>query len=246
LSHDTLLRFGIFAVVLTAFMALEAVFPARERVETRAKRWAMNFALGAASIVVRRVLGPVTVVGAALYADTRALGVFNLVELPAWCVAAASLVLLDLAMWAQHWAMHRVPLLSMLHRLHHTDRDLDASSGLRFHPGEAAVSIGWKCAAVILLGVPAAIAMAYEIVLSAMAIFTHSNLRLPVWFERAIRWIFVTPQMHHIHHSVIGHERDSNYGNTLSVWDRLFGTYTGEPEGELELGMPARRLSAPQ
>ncbi len=234
---DVALRFGIFAAVLAVFMALEAMFPAQARVGSSVRRWTLNFALGAASVIVRRLLGPVTVAGAAVYADAQGFGLFNLVTFPAPMIAIASLVLLDLAMWAQHWAMHHVPGLTALHRLHHRDRDLDASSGLRFHPGEAAVSIVWKCAAVTLLGVPTEIALTYEIILSAMAIFTHSNLVLPERFERAVRSVLVTPVMHRTHHSVIAAERNSNYGNALSVWDRVFGTYTDKPEGELVLGL---------
>jgi sterol desaturase/sphingolipid hydroxylase (fatty acid hydroxylase superfamily) len=235
---EVVFRFGIFASVLGVFMTLEAIFPARARTEKRVRRWTINFALGAASVLVRRVLGPVTVAGAAVYAGAQGFGLFNLVSLNGLLVAAASLVLLDLMMWAQHWAMHHVPILSSLHRLHHRDRDLDASSGLRFHPGEAAVSILWKCTAVMVCGAPVAIALAYEIILSAMAIFTHSNLYLPRAIERAMRCVLVTPMMHRTHHSVIAAERNSNYGTALSVWDRLFGTYTDEPAGALVLGLP--------
>jgi len=243
-SAETLLRFAVFAGLLAACMALEAVFPARNRVQPRLRRWALNLSLGGASVLVRRLLGPVTVAGAALYASSAGFGLFNLFKMPAALMAVLALMLLDLAMWTQHWAMHRVPLLSALHRIHHTDQDLDATSGLRFHPAEAAVSILWKCGAVMLLGVPASIALAYEIMLSATAIFTHSNLKLPAGFERTIRRVFVTPDMHRLHHSVRREERNSNYGNTLSVWDRIFRTYTDKAEGELVLGMNAPPVTA--
>lgn len=231
MDADTVLRAGIFLGVLAALIALETLFPRKARVTPRLHRWLTNLSLGGLSAIAVRLMGPLTVAGAALAAEAAGFGLFRLFDLPGWAAALILLILLDLAMWAQHAAMHKVPLLWRMHRVHHTDRDLDVTSGLRFHPLEAAASMLWKALVVFALGAPLAVALAYEIVLSTMALFTHANLRLPLWLDRALRWVIVTPDMHRIHHSVIRTETDSNYGNILSLWDRLFGTYTNDPEG---------------
>lgn len=225
-----------------ALLILEIAFPDRPRNLPRLKRWATNLALGGASTVAVRLMGVITVAGAAMAAGSMGFGALRLLpEMPPFLLFALALILMDLAVWAQHVAMHRVPALWRLHHVHHADRDLDVTSGLRFHPIEAALSMLWKAAIVFLLGVPLAAALAYEILLSTMALFTHANIRIPPFIDRYLRWVMITPAMHQIHHSIIRAETDSNFGNALSVWDRLFRTYTDEPQGgrnALVLGQP--------
>ena len=124
--------------------------------------------------------------------------------------------------------MHRVPLLWRMHSVHHSDRDLDATTALRFHPFELIVSTVYKSMLVALLGVPVLIALAFELWLNANALFNHSNIRLPKRVDRWIRNILVTPDMHLVHHSVVIDEQQHNYGFALTLWDRLFGTYAFE------------------
>lgn len=237
MTPESILRLSITLGGLALFAVLEALLPAKARVMPRLQRWVTNLSLGGLSSLAVRLMGPATVAGAALAAEIAGFGVFHFVSLPGWLTAAAAIILLDFAIWAQHVAMHKVPVLWRVHRVHHTDRDLDVTSGLRFHPLEAAVSMLWKAGIVLLLGVPVEAALAYEILLSGMALFTHANLRLPGWLDRALRLVIVTPDMHRTHHSIIRTEMDSNYGNAFSVWDRLFRTYTEAPAGELTLGL---------
>lgn len=237
MTSETILRLSITFGGLVLLAVLEALLPAKARVMPRLGRWLTNLSLGGLSSLAVRLMGPVTVAGAALAAEQAGLGIFNAATLPAWLVAVLVILLLDLAIWAQHVALHRAPWLWRLHRVHHADRDLDATSGLRFHPGEAALSMAWKAAVVFALGAPPEIALAYEILLGAMALFTHANLGLPGWLDRGLRIVIITPDMHRTHHSVIRTEMDSNFGNALSVWDRLFRTYTPEAAGELHLGL---------
>lgn len=231
MDTDTLLRAGISVGVLTALIALETLFPRKQRVMPRLGRWITNLSLGGFSLIAVRLMGPLTVASAALAAEASGFGLLPLLPLPAWATAVAALIVLDVAMWAQHMAMHKWPLLWRLHQVHHADRDLDVTSGLRFHPFEAAVSMVWKAGVVFLLGAPLAVALAYEIVLGSMALFTHANLRLPLWLDRVLRYVIVTPDMHRVHHSVVRAETDANFGNALSIWDRLFLTYRQDPEG---------------
>jgi sterol desaturase/sphingolipid hydroxylase (fatty acid hydroxylase superfamily) len=133
--------------------------------------------------------------------------------------------------------------------VHHSDVEFDVTTGLRFHPGEVLLAQAWKIAVVLALGVPWIAVLGYEVALSAFTLFAHANLRLPERLERVLRWIVITPDMHRVHHSVYREEHDTNYGNLLSVWDRLFRTYQAAPrEGhrDMRIGLPAYRLPAHQ
>jgi sterol desaturase/sphingolipid hydroxylase (fatty acid hydroxylase superfamily) len=114
--------------------------------------------------------------------------------------------------------------------VHHADLDIDVTTGLRFHPLEIIFSMAIKIGAVVLLGAPALAVLIFALVLNGMAMFNHSNIRLPKAVDAIIRTLFVTPDMHRVHHSVIKQETNSNYGFNLSIWDRLFGTYIAQPK----------------
>jgi len=153
----------------------------------------------------------------------------------------AAVVLLDLTIYLQHVLFHSVPLLVRLHSVHHADPDFDLTTGIRFHPLEILISALIKLAAVAALGAPVVAVLAFELLLNATAMFNHANASLPSWLEPWVRRVLVTPDMHRIHHSVIEAERNSNYGFCLSIWDRMLGTYTAAPAGDLDIGLAAWR-----
>jgi sterol desaturase/sphingolipid hydroxylase (fatty acid hydroxylase superfamily) len=183
---------------------------------------------------------PLLAVGAALDAEAQGWGLFNVISLPLWLEVVVVVLILDFAIWLQHLITHKVPFLWRIHRVHHADLDMDVSTAIRFHPIEIALSMMLKIGLVYLLG-PAAIAVVmFEIILNGTAMFNHSNLALPAWLDRPLRKILVTPDMHRVHHSVHRNEHDSNYGFSLSVWDRLFGTYIAQPKAghtEMQVGL---------
>jgi sterol desaturase/sphingolipid hydroxylase (fatty acid hydroxylase superfamily) len=128
--------------------------------------------------------------------------------------------------------------------MHHADLDIDVSTGLRFHPIEIILSMLIKMGVVVLIGVPAVAVIAFEVVLNATSMFNHSNAAMPLWLDRIVRLIVVTPDMHRVHHSVLRHETDSNYGFNLPWWDSLFGTYRKAPEAgheQMTIGIPMFR-----
>jgi sterol desaturase/sphingolipid hydroxylase (fatty acid hydroxylase superfamily) len=230
LSHDMALRFASFAAVLAAMTAWEAWRPRRARAGYgRLKRWSANLGLVALDALLVRLIFPLAAVGAAVLAEARGWGLFNTVELPAWLAIAITLLILDLTIYGQHVAFHKVPLLWRLHRVHHSDVDLDATTGLRFHPIEIALSMALKIALVIALGAPALAVILFEVGLNAFAMFNHANVHLPERLDRVLRRLIVTPDMHRVHHSIHRDETDSNYGFNLSLWDRIFGTYRAQP-----------------
>lgn len=230
LQRESMIRLGIFAVVFTTMLAWELLAPRRELSVSKSLRWLNNLGLFALNSVVLRLLFPAAAVGIALAVADRGWGLFNLLALPFWLEVVAAVLLLDLAIYLQHLLMHRVPLLWRLHRVHHADLDIDLTTGSRFHTIEIVFSMLIKAVVILLLG-PALIAvLVFEVLLNGMAIFNHANVSLPPAMERVVRYLFVTPDMHRVHHSVVKCETNSNYGFNLSIWDRMFGTYIDQPD----------------
>lgn len=225
---------GLYAIAIPAAMlallsVAEWFWPRRELVLGRYPRWLTHALFFLTNAVIGRILSMVVVVGsAAVWADTHHFGLFNQTVWPWWVEALLAFILLDLAVWVQHWTMHRVGFLWRMHKVHHSDRDLDATTALRFHPFELIVSTLFKSACVTALGVPLLVALAFELWLNCNALFNHSNIRLPRQTDRIIRYILVTPDMHLVHHSIDVAEQNRNYGFALTWWDRLFGTYADE------------------
>jgi len=176
-----------------------------------------------------RVFVPAGAVGFAVETGARQGGLFNNLGLPLYVAVPASFVLLDLAIYLQHVMFHAVPLFWRVHRMHHADLDFDVTTGVRFHPIEILLSLRIKLGLVVVLGPPAVVVLIFEIALNSTSMFNHSNLRLTDRMDAALRTVLVTPDMHRVHHSIVGHETNSNFGFNLSWWDRLLGTYCPQP-----------------
>jgi len=246
--NETIIRLGIFAGVLIFFSLLEALFPRRKRALPRSTRWTTNLCFTVIDSLAVRLLGPLTALTVAAWAVQNGIGLFNIISAPIWAEAIAAFILLDFAIYLQHVISHKVPLFWRLHKVHHTDRDLDASSALRFHPIEILLSMLYKCAVMLLLGPAVITVLIFEIVLNASAIFNHANMKLPLWFDAILRPVIVTPDMHRIHHSTTMSETNSNYGFNFSIWDRLCRTYQAQPAGghqEMEIGLSEHQDSRP-
>jgi len=229
LNHESLIRLAAFGGVLAVMALWEVVAPRRRRSMPRLLRWFGNLGVVAIGTVLIRLVFPVLAVGVAMVAAERGWGLFNVIEVPGWIAFVVSVLLLDLAIYAQHVMFHAVPVLWRLHRMHHADLDFDVTTGVRFHPVELLLSMGIKLGVVAVLGPPAAAVLVFEVLLNATAMFNHGNVRLPLALDRYLRWIVVTPDMHRVHHSVYPVETNSNYGFNLPWWDRLFRTYTAQP-----------------
>ena len=223
------LRLSIFAAVFVAMALWEAVQPWREARQGRTVRWPANIGIFLVDIIVARLLFPASAVGIALWAQASGLGLLPWLGMPPVIAGLVGFIALDLMVYAQHAMFHRIPALWRVHRMHHADTELDVTSGFRFHPIEILLSLASKAALIMVLGVPPEGVLIFEIVLNGMALYNHSNVRLPERFERVLRWFLVTPEMHVIHHSAAQRETDSNFGFNLAIWDRLFGTYSHRP-----------------
>lgn len=231
---EPVLRFSVFAGILLVMALIELAIPRRKLGAPKARRWLTNFSIVAIDTLVVRLMGmlavPLIAVATAMYAEQQGWGLFNALSWPLWLEFILALLILDLAIWFQHYVSHKVPLFWQLHQVHHADVDIDVSTAIRFHPIEIALSMLWKIALVLVFGPTAIAIVVFEVILNGCALFNHANIALPSRLDRLLRLVIVTPDMHRVHHSVIRSEHDSNYGFNLSVWDRLFGTYTAQPE----------------
>lgn len=224
-----ILRASIFLGLILVLMLAEHLWPRRQETAPR-KRWWANLGIFLMGALVTRALAIVGAGTAAIWASNQGFGLFNTVPASPIIAIAASIALLDLAIWGQHVASHKLPLLWWFHRMHHSDTQVDVTTALRFHPTEIAASLLYKSALVLLIGAPLIAVIIFELLLNSAAMFNHSNLKLSQRSDRILRIFIVTPDMHRVHHSVHKNETNSNYGFFLSIWDRLFRTYIAQPQ----------------
>jgi sterol desaturase/sphingolipid hydroxylase (fatty acid hydroxylase superfamily) len=232
MAFELFLRLVIFFGLFALLACVERLAPRRELAEPRRRRWLTNWGILLVDALTLRLLAivvPLLAIGAAIDAAARGWGLFNMLDWPAAVEIALAVLILDLAIWAQHLLMHHVPVLWRLHRVHHADRDVDVTTAIRFHPGEIALSMVLKIALVYALGAAAVAVILFEILLNGMAMFNHANIKLGTRTDAWLRRLVVTPDMHRVHHSTLRDEHDTNFGFSLSIWDRLFGTYRAQP-----------------
>jgi sterol desaturase/sphingolipid hydroxylase (fatty acid hydroxylase superfamily) len=251
-QSDGAIRLAVFASVFLVMALIELAAPKRRLIAPKGRRWLTNLGISVTGTVLIRLMAmlamPLAAIAAASYAETHGIGLLNQLDWPEWLKITVALLVLDLAIWAQHLASHKIPLFWRLHRVHHADRDIDVTTAVRFHPIEIGLSMLWKIAVVMAIGAAPLAVFLFEVILNACAMFNHANIALPAWLDRPLRLLIVTPDMHRVHHSVLWREHDSNYGFNLSVWDRLFRTYTAEPEGGhqgMTIGLTPYQSEAP-
>jgi sterol desaturase/sphingolipid hydroxylase (fatty acid hydroxylase superfamily) len=234
------IRIGIFLSVFVTMLTCEMFWPRRDLVFSRKERWITNFGLTVLNAGLSRATLGAATIAAAGFAASQGIGLLNWVALPSWAAVVLGLLALDFAIYLQHVMFHAVPVLWRLHQVHHADLGFDATTGLRFHSIEILLSLSFKLAIVVLLGVMPWVVVGFEILLNAASIFNHSNVAIPERIDRWLRWLLVTPDMHRIHHSSRVVETGSNFGFSVPWWDRLCGTYRADPvlgQLGLEIGL---------
>ncbi|MDB5415133.1 MAG: sterol desaturase family protein [Rubritepida sp.] len=246
MPSEAIIRLAAFLGVLALLLVGERLIPWQVPRPLGWRRWVPNLGLVALGSVLVRFTLPFAAVGVAIWAQSRGLGLLNWLDTPGWLAIPLTVVIFDLLIYGQHRATHAIPWLWRLHRVHHADPEMDATTGLRFHPIEIWLSMLLKMAAALALGAPPAGMVAFEIILNATSLFEHAAIRIPARLDRALAWVIVTPRLHRIHHSERQEETDSHYGFCLSVWDRIFGSWRGAPKGELVLGVIGYRAAGEQ
>ena len=218
----------------------ESVRPLRRAVEPKTRRVARNVTLAVLSLALMTLIQTPVLLAVARWSAEHRIGLLQQMTWTPWVETLVAVVLLDYTLWWWHWASHRVPFLWRFHLVHHVDRDLDASTALRFHFGELTLSIGYRAGQIALLGATLEAVWVWQTILFASILFHHSNLRLPAGFERVLVRFVVTPRMHGIHHSNRQDETDTNWSSLLSCWDFLHRTIRLDvPQETITIGVPA-------
>ncbi|HUR81321.1 MAG TPA: sterol desaturase family protein [Thermoanaerobaculia bacterium] len=232
----------VVAAMFAAMTLFETLSPLRDRVEPRLRRLIRNLAAGGVSLAAMTLLQTPILVPVATAVQDRGIGLLHWIALPRVVSVVIAVLMLDYTLWIWHWACHRVPFLWRFHLPHHVDRDMDASTALRFHFGELALSIPVRAAQIAIIGAdPLAVAI-WQCVLFASILFHHSNTRLPRKLEAVLALVIVTPRMHGIHHSARFDETSSNWSSMFSVWDFLHRTFRFDvPDERIDIGVPAYR-----
>jgi len=241
------IRLAVSIGVLLVMINWEYFFPRRVLSLSRRQRWPVNIGLALLNMVLVRITLGGIVYFSAVDAQEKGWGALHLFAvIPEWGAMLITLLVMDVVIYAQHRLAHQWGLLWRFHQVHHSDLAFDATTAVRFHPLEIIFSLAIKVAVVYALGANPIAVLVFEILLNAAATFNHSNICIPVAIDKMLRWIIVTPDMHRIHHSCIQSERDSNYGFSVSWWDRIFKTYTSEsqkPQTEFDIGLNAFRAA---
>jgi len=246
-KSEPLIRLGFFFGILIIMFLWEIGAPRRRLTVSKMTRWIGNLGLVLIDSVIVRFILPAGLVGVAFLAQQRGWGLFNQFELSDVLKIIFSVLILDLTIYLQHIMFHSAPLLWRLHMVHHSDMDIDVTTGVRFHPIEIVLSMGIKMIVVILVGASPASVLIFEVILNGTSMFNHGNVRYSQWIDSFLRLLVVTPEMHRVHHSAIRWETNSNLGFNFPWWDRLFGTYRDQPaKGHLEMTIGLDQYKEPR
>ena len=210
---------------LALFLSMESIIPLFKMDYNKLNHAGINLIFTLITLIIN-LFGALLIIAGVNFNLKNKIGILYLIgDLPAWAYVIIGLALLDLiGAWLIHWIEHKVKWMWKFHLIHHTDPKVDATSGLRHHPGENIFRLLFTFLAVIITGASLGLVMLYQTVSAFFAALTHANIRVPGWINKYLAWIIVTPHFHKIHHHYVQPYTDSNYGNIFSVWDHLFNT----------------------
>ncbi len=221
----------IILVLFTAFAVAEMLIPEKATQGSVMFRWLGNFGLMLTNFIVFRLLAPILAIFSAIVANSMGFGLLNNFDLSLLPGLLLSVVILDFKQYVFHRLVHWVDLFWQAHKVHHSDSELDVSTGFRFHPIEAVLSQLMHVAVIVIFGLPVEGIVLWQLLTYHINFFTHSNIRIPAAVDRCLRWVIVTPAMHRRHHLAREPDANSNFGSLLSIWDRLFGSYLEDRPG---------------
>ena len=234
-----LYRLAVFVIIFGLMWGWERRAGYSKPKHRISQRWANNLLVSIINTFSLKLLGPLSAISVSLWAETHNIGLLNKWALPTLAAMVITWVVLDFAIYTQHYLAHRWTWFWRIHRMHHADPFFDVSTAIRFHPVEILVSAFIKMAFILLLGAPIMAIVLFEMILSGMAMFNHGNVSITPSLESRLRFFIVTPDMHRIHHSQRAAEHHSNFGFNLTLWDRLFGTYTQRQyDQNFRIGLP--------
>lgn len=230
-------RMAILLGGMVFFWLLEGYYPLFTFSWKRYKHAGVNLVFLFTTVVLNIVLGSVTIIACKWVTDHE-FGLLNVFNLPLWADIVLGLFFMDLlAQYVPHYIMHKVKWMWKFHMIHHSDTKVDVTTGTRHHPGEWLFRECFTIIGVYLFGISIGMYFLYRSVSAIFTHFNHANIRVPMWLDKPISWIFVSPNMHKVHHHYKRPYTDTNYANIFSLWDRLFGTFAYCDPRKLHYGL---------
>ena len=227
----------ILAGGITLFWLIEGAIPLFGFRYNKWKHASINIFFTITTVVINFAFA-LLIVKSSDWAVSNKFGLLQLVEMPVWVFMIAGMMLLDLVgAWFIHFIEHKIKWMWKFHMVHHADTHVDTTTANRHHPGESVFRAVFTTIGVLACGAPMWLVMMYQSMSAVLSQFNHANIRLPIWLDKAISWVIVSPDMHKVHHHYVRPQTDSNYGNIFSIWDRLFGTFNYTPVEQLRYGL---------
>jgi sterol desaturase/sphingolipid hydroxylase (fatty acid hydroxylase superfamily) len=221
------------AILMSGFLLLwiiEGMAPRFRFGQSRYKHAGTNLFFTLTTVIVNTGLA-FLIVKASLWTSANRFGLLYLTALPLWLHTILALLMLDfIGAWLIHWVQHKTGWMWQFHKIHHIDKQIDATTALRHHPVEGLFRVMALFIAIVTMGVPFWMVMLYQSLSAFMSQFEHANIHLPKWLDNTLSWVVVSPDMHKVHHSHYQPQTDANYANIFSIWDRLFGTFVKVPD----------------
>lgn len=250
IEHESLIRASIFLGGLFSLWLTGLYLPYRPvNFSQRRKQWLNNLFLTVFNALLIKLLVPLSLTALALFCEEKSLGLLNKLPINEILAVITTIIVLDLTIYWQHRLTHKLPFLWRIHRLHHSDTEIDVTTAGRFHIFEILFSFAVKTLVILATGAPAAAVIAFEVLLNLSAMFNHTNISFTKPLEAVLRSLIVTPDMHRIHHSSKPSETDSNYGFCLSLWDRVFKSYSAQASEDartMQIGLKTFRSTEEQ
>ncbi|CAM1363969.1 conserved membrane hypothetical protein [Tenacibaculum litopenaei] len=237
LENPLILQLIVFASIIIFFWSLELVIFSQD-IKSKASHSLLNAKFISLVLPVQMLLSTVVFMVANWTVD-QSWGLLHLLPITENKVVyfITAFIAIDFFDYWYHVMMHRVPWFWRFHQIHHSDMEVDISTTVREHPGETAIRVSYLALIVFVLGVPASFLLLKQFIQSFINLTSHSKVKLNPKVDRIVSWVFVTPSTHHIHHHYVLPYTDSNYGDILGIWDRLFGTYTSMEQSSIVHGI---------
>lgn len=224
-------------VCLTIFWILEGAFPLARHDYKKWQHAKVNLALLGSTIAINVLVG-LAIAGVFVWAANNQIGLLYQVELPLWLEVLLGVMLLDfIAQYLVHFLLHKVKFMWKFHMVHHSDTEVDVTTGTRHHPGDYLLREVFALMAIVIGGIPVSVYILYRIISVFMTYWTHANLHMPLWLDRSLSWIVITPNMHKFHHHFERPWTDTNFGNIFSFWDRIFQTFVYDNPKAVQYGL---------